>query len=48
VHVPAIGGFLATLTPTLLNGLFGLIAGGVIVALFTVYQRLRGNHPQAH
>jgi len=48
VHVPAIGGFLAALTPTLLNGLFGLIAGGVIVALFTVYQRLRGNHPQAH
>lgn len=47
-HVPAIGGFLAALAPTLLNGLFGLIAGGIIVALFTVYQRLRGNHPQAH
>lgn len=46
-HLPTIGGVLAALAPTILNGLFGLIAGGLIVALFTLYQRLRGQH-QAH
>jgi predicted DNA repair protein MutK len=41
-------GWIAPITPTLINGLCGLIAGALVVLLFTVYQKLRGKSPAAH
>jgi len=37
---PGVGGVLAALTPTLLGALVGIVAGGVIVLLLTLGQRL--------
>ena len=38
--VPAVGGLLAVLAPSVLDAVFGVIAGGVVVVLVTVVQRL--------
>ncbi|WKB52507.1 DUF808 domain-containing protein [Eleftheria terrae] len=40
--VPAIGGVLQALTPPVLNGLAGVLAGAVVLAVVTVAQRLFG------
>ncbi len=41
-----LGGFWAAITPTILNGLFGIIAGGVLVLLFKlitpIYTKFKG------
>jgi predicted DNA repair protein MutK len=42
VAVPFAGPLLAALTPTLLGMLVGFIAGAVVLALVTLFQRLRG------
>ena len=45
--IPAIGAILAGLTPALLNGLFGVLAGALVLALVTLGQRVwRGLRPQ--
>ena len=41
-------GWIAPITPTLIHGLCGLIAGALVVLLFTVYQKLRSKSPAAH
>lgn len=41
-HLPAIGNLAEALTPMLLDGVLGLVAGALIVAVVTVIQRLRG------
>ena len=45
-HIPAVGGIIGALTPTLLNGVIGVIAGGILVAIFTLGSKLFGkdNH----
>lgn len=40
--VPSVGFLLGPFAPTVLNGLIGLVAGGLIVALFTLVQKARG------
>lgn len=40
-HVAAIGNVLAAIAPVLLNGLFGIIAGGIIVALLSLGGKFR-------
>lgn len=40
--IPAVGDILAGLTPMALNGVLGVVAGLIIVALFSLVQRLRG------
>jgi hypothetical protein len=40
--LPAIGNLAEALTPMLLDGVLGLVAGALIVAVVTVIQRLRG------
>lgn len=46
--VPGAGGVLAALTPAVLNGLAGVVAGAVVLLLVTVAQRLwRGNKTEA-
>lgn len=42
-----IGAFLAPLTPSLLNGLCGLIAGILVLLLFKAFQKFRGKPPVA-
>jgi len=44
-QVPAVGGVLAALTPTLLDGLTGLLAGGLVVAAVTLVRRLLPRKP---
>jgi uncharacterized protein len=39
-EVPGLGGVLAALTPTLLDGVMGLLAGGLVVAAVTLVRRL--------
>lgn len=39
--IPAVGAILAGLTPTLLNGLLGLLAGGLLVGALTLISRIR-------
>lgn len=41
-NLPAIGNLAEALTPMLLDGVLGLVAGALIVAVVTVIQRLRG------
>jgi predicted DNA repair protein MutK len=41
-HIGAAGGFLAPVIPPLLNGLCGLVAGTVVLLVFTGIQKLRG------
>lgn len=38
--IPVIGGLLATITPTLLDGLTGVIAGGVVLMLVNLFQKV--------
>lgn len=40
--LPTVGHFIASLTPTLVNGLAGLIAGGLLVGLYLLGKRLLG------
>jgi predicted DNA repair protein MutK len=40
--VPAIGGVLAFLVPTLVDALVGVLVGAIIVAVVTLVQRMRG------
>jgi predicted DNA repair protein MutK len=40
--LPAIGAVVSALVPTLLNGLVGLVAGGALVLVVTLFNRLRG------
>ncbi len=42
-NLPTIGSALATISPILLDGLFGLIVGAVCVGLFEVFNKLRKN-----
>jgi len=45
--IPAIGAILAGLTPALLNGLFGVLAGALVLAAVTLGQRVwRGLRPE--
>lgn len=43
--VAGIGGILAAITPTLANGLLGLLAGGIIVAIVTLGMKIMGKAP---
>ena len=43
-----VGGLWAVLVPNLLNAVVGLIAGGLVVAVLTVVQRMRGKGKAAH
>lgn len=43
-HIPAVGGIIGALTPTLLNGIIGVIAGGILVAAFTLGSKLFGKN----
>jgi predicted DNA repair protein MutK len=40
--VPAVGGVLAFLVPTLVDALVGVLVGAIIVAVVTLVQRMRG------
>ncbi len=40
--IPVIGGILAAITPTAINGIFGVIAGGLLVLAFTFGSKLLG------
>lgn len=42
--VPAIGGLLAAVTPTLIDAVAGVIVGAVVLLGVSVFQRLRGRH----
>lgn len=42
--VPAIGGLLAAVTPTLVDAVAGVIVGAVVLLGVSVFQRLRGKH----
>jgi len=42
--VPAVGGLLAAVTPTLINAVTGLVVGAVVLLAVTLVQRLRGKH----
>ena len=42
--VPAIGGLLAAVTPTLIDAVAGVIVGAVVLLGVSVFQRLRGKH----
>lgn len=44
--VPGGGSVLAFLTPSLVNAVVGIIAGGIIVAIVTMIQRMRGTTPK--
>jgi uncharacterized protein len=44
--VPGVGGLLAALLPALINGVFGLVAGALIVAVVMLVSRMR--HKVAH
>lgn len=41
-HLAVGGAFLKAVTPTLLNALFGILAGGVVLAGVTLWSKLRG------
>lgn len=40
--LPTVGHFIASLTPTLVNGLAGLVAGGLLVGLYLLGKRMLG------
>jgi predicted DNA repair protein MutK len=42
--VPAIGGLLAAITPTLIDAVAGVVVGGIVLLAVTLFQRLRGKH----
>jgi predicted DNA repair protein MutK len=42
--VPAIGGLLAAVTPTVIDAVAGVIVGAVVLLVVTLIQRLRGKH----
>jgi hypothetical protein len=42
--LPTVGHFIASLTPTLVNGLAGLVAGGLLVGLYLLAKRVLGKH----
>ena len=42
LSLPTVGHFIASLTPTLVNGLAGLVAGGLLVGLYLLTKRLLG------
>ena len=46
--LPAAGGFVGVIASMLYNGLFGLIAGGVIVSVYLVFKRLLPGRAAAH
>ncbi|MDZ7867256.1 DUF808 domain-containing protein [Acidovorax sp.] len=43
-----VGGLWAVLVPNLLNGVVGIIAGGLVVAVVTAVQKMRGKGAAAH
>lgn len=43
--VPAIGGVLAAITPTLVDAIAGVIVGGLVLLAVTLVQRMRGKKP---
>ena len=45
-EVAGIGNVLEAVTPTMLNGLFGVVAGAVVLMGVTLLQRLRKPQPQ--
>jgi uncharacterized protein len=46
--VPAIGGALSVITPTLVDAIVGIIAGAVVLAVVTLVQRMRGKKAASH
>lgn len=42
------GGFLGAITPTLINGIAGIIVGAIVVAVVTLGQKMFGNKSVAH
>jgi predicted DNA repair protein MutK len=42
--VPAVGGLLAAVTPTLIDAVAGVVIGGIVLLAVTLFQRLRGKH----
>jgi predicted DNA repair protein MutK len=42
--VPAVGGLLAAITPTLIDAVAGVVIGGIVLLAVTLFQRLRGKH----
>jgi uncharacterized protein len=44
-EVPGVGGGLGALTPTLLDGVAGFLAGGLVVAAVTLVRRLLPRKP---
>ncbi|MGH8853921.1 MAG: DUF808 family protein, partial [Telluria sp.] len=46
--VPAIGGVLAAVTPTLVDAIAGVIVGGLVLLGVTLVQRMRGKTAAAH
>lgn len=47
-NLPAAGGFVGVIASMLYNGLFGFIAGGVIVGVYLGFKRLLPNRSAAH
>ncbi|WP_101925196.1 MULTISPECIES: DUF808 domain-containing protein [Luteimonas] len=46
--LPTVGAVLGALTPTVINGVVGIIAGGVVVGVVTLIRRMRGKPAPAH
>jgi len=42
--VPAVGGLLAAVTPTLIDAVAGVVVGAIVLLAVTLVQRLRGKH----
>jgi len=42
--VPAVGGLLAAVTPTVIDAVAGVVVGAVVLLVVTLVQRLRGKH----